>query len=168
MITESGFWALWSMANLQQARRSNPYPWSWEIPVGVVIVVSFVLVLTVHVARAVANWFSGAPWAFPESRSVFTSLPAILTGDPTTGLAEIPANHASGTSVIVWVILLELVVIVATTWIAVLTLRRFGSGRIKGMATPVEVGQVLGLTRLRKHAHIVRPDLHTAPGRSRR
>ncbi|WP_344203772.1 hypothetical protein [Aeromicrobium alkaliterrae] len=135
---------------------------------GVVIVVSFVLVITVHVARAVANWFSGAPWSFPESRSIFTSLPAILTGSPTAGLSEIPANHASGTAVIVWVILLELVVLVATTWGAVVTLRRFGSGRIRGMATPVEVDQVLGLTRLRQHAHIVRPDLHAAPGRGRR
>ncbi|MCK5891720.1 hypothetical protein [Aeromicrobium sp.] len=156
------------MANLQQERRTNPYPWSWEIPVGVTMVIGFVLILTVHVARAVANWLSGAPWALPESRAVFTSLPSILTGDPTAGLDHIPASHASANSVISWVIFLELVVIAATTWAAVLTLRRFGPGRIKGMATPDEVEQVLGLARLRKHAHIVRPDLHTAPESRRR
>ncbi|MDF1705840.1 MAG: hypothetical protein P1U38_13805 [Aeromicrobium sp.] len=156
------------MANLQQARRTNPYPWSWEIPVGAAIAVGLVLVLTVHVARAVANWSSGAPWAFTESRAIFTSLPAILTGDPTAGLTEIPTNHASSTAVLIWVILFELAVIVVTIWVAVLTLRRFGSGRIKGMATPDEVDQVLGLTRLRKHAHIVRPDLHAVPGKARR
>jgi len=47
--------------------------------------------------------------------------------------------------------------------------RRWGPGRMKGMASPGEAEQVLGLTRLRRNAPLIRPDLYpSTPTRRRR
>ena len=51
----------------QQSRRHDPYPWTWEVPVGVVLVILLVLVCGVHLGRAIANVLAGAGWAFPET-----------------------------------------------------------------------------------------------------
>ena len=39
----------------QQSRRHDPYPWTWEVPVGVMLVIFLVLVCGVHLGRAIAN-----------------------------------------------------------------------------------------------------------------
>ena len=50
----------------QQSRRRDPYPWTWEIPLGVVLVILMVLVCGVHLGRGIANVWAGAGWAFPD------------------------------------------------------------------------------------------------------
>jgi len=43
----------------QQSRRRDPYPWTWEIPVGVVLMIFVGAGLGVHLGRAVANVMAG-------------------------------------------------------------------------------------------------------------
>ena len=41
----------------QQSRRHDPYPWTWEVPVGVMLVIFLVLVCGVHLgARSPMRW----------------------------------------------------------------------------------------------------------------
>jgi len=47
----------------QQSRRRDPYPWTWEIPVGIALVILLVLVCGVHFGRGIANVLAGAGWA---------------------------------------------------------------------------------------------------------
>lgn len=54
----------------------------------------------------------------------------------------------------------EATVVVALGCVAIYVLRRWGPGRIQGMATASEAEQLLGVARLRKVADIVRPDLY--------
>jgi hypothetical protein len=70
----------------QQSRRRDPYPWTWEVPVGVILMILLVLVCGAHFGRAVANVLAGAGWAFPTRVELFRSLPAMLAGDATAGL----------------------------------------------------------------------------------
>ena len=46
----------------QQARRRDPYPWTWELPLSVVLLVLLVAGLAAHLGRAVANRAAGAGW----------------------------------------------------------------------------------------------------------
>jgi hypothetical protein len=65
----------------QQSRRHDPYPWTWEIPVGIALVILLVLVCGVHLGRGIANVLTGAGWAFPGRVDLFRSLPDVLRGD---------------------------------------------------------------------------------------
>ena len=49
-------------------------------------------------------------------------------------------------------------------WAGVALLRRFGPGRVRGMATRSEAESLLGLRRLRTVAPVVRPDLYGKDG----
>jgi hypothetical protein len=63
----------------QQSRRHDPYPWTWEIPLGIVLVILMVLVCGVHLGRrGIANVWAGAGWAFPRRVELFRSLPAVF------------------------------------------------------------------------------------------
>ena len=70
----------------QQSRRRDPYPWTWEVPLGIVLVILMVLVCGVHLGRGIANVWAGAGWAFPTRVELFRSLPAVLAGDAAAGL----------------------------------------------------------------------------------
>ena len=54
----------------------------------------------------------------------------------------------------------ELVIWVAIGFASKAGLDRWGPGRIQGMATRAEAERLLGRTRLRKVAAVVRPDLY--------
>jgi len=62
----------------------------------------------------------------------------------------------------------EVALLSATIWVGVWAYQRWGPGRMRGMATAAEAEKILGVTRLRKVAGIVRPDLygkHATPRR---
>ena len=56
--------------------------------------------------------------------------------------------------------LTEIALLTATIWVGVYAYQRWGPGRMRGMATSAEAEKLLGVTRLRKVAGIVRPDLY--------
>jgi hypothetical protein len=62
--------------------------------------------------------------------------------------------------------LTELTVLVAVVVTVVWAARRWGPGRVQGMATAAEAEQLLGVSRLRRNAAVVRPDLYGQKGQS--
>ncbi len=56
----------------------------------------------------------------------------------------------------------EVVVLVACVLGLKAGLSRWGPTRLQGMATPAQAEALLGRTRLRKHAKLIRPDLYGA------
>src|SRR5215218_2377620 len=97
----------------QQSRRHDPYPWTWEIPLGIVLVILMVLVCGVHLGRGIANVWAGAGWAFPTRVELFRSLPAVLAGDAAAGLDGLHGSISSPSAVWMWVVATELVLLTA-------------------------------------------------------
>jgi hypothetical protein len=93
----------------QQSRRHDPYPWTWEIPLGVVLVILMVLVCGVHLGRGIANVLGGAGWAFPRRVELFRSLPAVLAGDAAAGLDGLNGSVSSPSAVWMWVLVTEVI-----------------------------------------------------------
>lgn len=147
---------------LQTDRRTNPYPYTWEIPIGVLTVMLLIGAAGVHVGRGLAGVFAGDGWLWPPSRVLFTSLPAVLSGDPAAGLAGGTAVTAGPAAVTGWIITVEILVLAASITGLLWGLRRFGPNRMKGMAAAAEAESILGVTRLKKVAGIIRPDLYGA------
>ena len=151
----------------QQARRRDPYPWTWELPLGILLAVLLVAALAAHLGRALANRIAGAGWAFPDRADLFTSLPGLLAGDATAGLHETTSPMATSDAVLTWSVVVELLVLAAAVLVALKSgLGRWGPGRMRGMASRHEAEQLLGRSRLRRNAPIIRPDLY--PTRTRR
>ena len=142
---------------MQQSRRTTPYPHTWEIPLGAALAVTLVLVVAAHAARSLALALAGAGWAWTSQAQLFTSLPGILAGDSRAGLGPGPA--ASPALLYTCLVVVELLVLGLVGWVAFAATRRWGPGRVRGMATRAEAETLLGVRRLRSVAHIVRPDL---------
>ena len=145
---------------MQRSRRRDPYPLTWEIPLGIVAAVLLVLAGGVHAGRAVANLLAGAGWALPARVEVFTSLPGVLAGDAAAGLTALGGPVAG--PALLWICLAVtelalLAVIAAGAWAG---MDRWGPGRLRGMATRAEAERLLGLSRLRSVRAVVRPDLY--------
>lgn len=153
---------------LQQERRRDPYPHTWEIPAGTALMTLLLAVVGAQLGRSLANWFAGADWHWPKGRTLLTSIPAILGGNATAGLTPTPHPAASPTAVIGWIIAVELILLATVVTGTLLAVRRWGPGRMRGMATPAETETVLGVSRLRRVRHIIRPDLYPATRRSGR
>ncbi len=145
---------------MQRERRHNPYPYTWEVPLGIACAVLLVLVLGAHTGRALANLTTGAGITFPPTTDLFTSVPGLVRGDATAGLTDPPAVVAASGALYGWMLVTELVVLVLTVVVGVWVYRRWGPGRVQGMATKAQAEQLLGLNRLRNVRGVVRPDLH--------
>jgi hypothetical protein len=143
----------------QYARRRDPYPWTWEVPVGVVSVILVVLVSGVHLGHAIANVLAGAGWTFPRRIELFRSLPGVLRGDAGAGLTGLNGHSPSPVTFWVCVVATELTLIAVWVILLKLVLERWGPPRMKGMASSGEAERLLGVTRLRKNRALVRPDL---------
>jgi len=156
---------------MQRERLKNPYPWTWEIPAVLIGVTLFFAVIGIQLARSLANLLAGAGWTWPAAdtgafssqvlgSAFWTSLPGVLGGHADAGLAEpIPADLAAAPLVWGCLVLVEGALLTATTWGGTVGYKR-GPGRMKGMAAAAEAEKLLGVTRLRKVAPIVRPDLY--------
>ena len=144
----------------QQSRRRDPYPWTWEIPLGVVLVILMVLVCGVHLGRGIANALGGAGWAFPRRVELFRSLPAVLRGDAAAGLDGLNGPLSSPSAVWTWAVATEVMLLAVGVWLSKLVLDRWRPGRPRGMASRGEAERLLGVTRLRRVRSVVRPDLY--------
>lgn len=155
---------------MQRERLKDPYPWTWEIPAILIGVTLFLAVVGIQLARSLANLLAGAGWTRPAAdtgafsspfgSAFWTSLPGVVGGNAAAGLAEpVPADLAPAALVWVCLVLVEGALLIATTWGGSVAYKR-GPGRMKGMATAAEAEKLLGVTRLRKVAPIVRPDLY--------
>ena len=150
---------------MQRSRRRDPYPFTWEVPVGVAVVVGSVLVGGVQLGRAVANVLSGHGWAWPARAELIRSLPGVLAGDAAAGLPGLPGAAGSATSAgMVYGCLAATGLVLASVavWLVWVGLRRWGPGRVRGMASPGEASRLLGVGRLWTARTVVRPDLYGA------
>lgn len=145
---------------MQQDRRRNPYPFTWEIPVAIVCGLLVAFAFGVHGGRAIANLIAGAGLVLPAATELFTSIPAVLRGDATAGLSSTPPSSASPHALRAWIITSEVIVLALATTLGALAWVRWGPGRMRGMATTGEATEMLGLARLRKHRAVIRPDLY--------
>mgnify|MGYP001037734772 CR=1 FL=1 len=143
---------------MQQSRRTTPYPYTWEIPLGAVLAVTLVLVVAAHAARSIALAVAGAGWAWTSQAQLFTALPGILAGDSRAGLTVGPT--ASPALLYTCLVLVELLALGLIVWAVIGGMRQWGPARVRGMATRAEADTLLGVARLRKVAPVVRPDLH--------
>jgi type IV secretion system protein VirD4 len=144
----------------QRSRRRDPWPWTWELPVGIVLVVLVLAMFSVHLGRAIANVLAGGGWQFPARVDFFNSVPGVLRGDAGAGLTDLGGHLASPSSLLVCIGATELILLTLTMVGVKLGLDRWGPGRMRGMATPGESEKLLGLTRLRRHRALIRPDLY--------
>ena len=149
---------------MQQSRRSTPYPYTLEIPLGAVLAVTLVLVVAAHAARSIALAVAGAGWAWTSQAQLFTALPGIFAGDSRAGLTVGPT--ASPGWLYTCLVLVELIALMLIMWAVIAGMRQWGPARVRGMATRAEADTLLGLQRLRKVAPVVRPDLHRKSPRS--
>ena len=148
----------------QRSRRQDPYPWTWEMPLAVILAVVVLISFGVHLGRAVANVLAGCDWRFPSLVNLFSSLPAVLRGDAGAGLVDLHGPGASASSLVICVGATELILLAATVILIKLGLDRWGPRRTRGVATSSEAERLLGVARLRRSRKIVRPDLY---GKSR-
>jgi hypothetical protein len=148
---------------LQTERRHDPYPFTWEIPVAALLVALIFGAAGVQVGRSLAHWAAGAGWHWPTGRALLTSIPAILTGHPAAGLQLAPTPVVAAGTVLGWIAATEAALLLSLTVTTLLALRRWGPSRMKGMATPAQAEASLGASRLRRHRHVIRPDLYPSP-----
>jgi hypothetical protein len=151
----------------QQSRRHDPYPWTWEIPLLIVLVILMVLVCGVHLGRGIANVWAGAGWAFPTRVELFRSLPEVLRGDAGGGLDDLDGSRSSPATLWTWVVLTEVMLLAVCVFALKMVLDRWGPSRMRGMASRGEAERLLGVTRLRKVRSVVRPDLYRKDRTSR-
>jgi hypothetical protein len=152
---------------MQRSRRTNPYPFTWEIPLALGVTVVFLLLIAVQAGRSIANAVAGNGWVFVDRPRLFTSLAAVLTGHADAGLDGIARPAGAG---MLWACIGIVEVIVVMGCVAGLKagLDRWGPTRLRGMATRSQAEALLGRTRLRQHAKVIRPDLYGANKSGRR
>lgn len=145
---------------MQQSRRSNPYPFTWELPLMVAVTVLLLLALGVQAGRAGANLAAGGTLSFPPRDALITSVPGILAGDAGAGLPTSTAGLASPAAVRTWVAAFELIILVLLGWAGRVVWMRWGPHRVHGMANKAEAQKLLGRRRLQRVRGIIRPDLY--------
>lgn len=158
---------------MQRERRRDPYPWTWEPWVAGAFCVGLMSVIGIQVARGVANLLAGAGWTWPATDAApggfssplgtafWTSLPGIVTGHADAGLpTPVPADIAGPGLLWSSITLTEMALLASVVWGIVYVYHRWGPGRMRGMASASEAEKGLGITRLRKVAPVVRPDVY--------
>lgn len=146
----------------QRERRRNPYPWTWEPTAGVLTVLGLVVLVGLQTGRTLANGAATGRWRIAPVDTWATTVPALLAGDAAAGLESQP--DVTAPPVVLWTLtgLVELLLLALTVLALRWGWRRWSPWRPHGFADPGDVERVLGLQRLRRTAHLIRPDLpHT-------
>ena len=101
---------------MQRERRHNPYPLTWEIPVGIACLMLLLLVLGAHGGRAAANLAAGGGLTFPPATELFPASIGLLRGDAAAGLDNPPTAVAAPGSLQAWIVASEVVVLALSAW----------------------------------------------------
>lgn len=143
-------------------RPVDPYPWTWEGAAGFAAVLSLVLLASLQIGRSVALLLDGQGWRWPDAAALVSSVGGVLKGDAGSGLVGV--GHVERT--LVWgsvggveTIAMTLVVLVGLRMRA-----SWGPDAVRGVATRSEAERLIGRSRLRRSASVLRPDLGRGPG----
>src|SRR3954451_9172560 len=148
--------------------RADVGPASWEIPAAAALAWLAAAALLLPAGRGVAAMLAGGGWVWPtDGPALASSVGGLLVGDPDTGLDATRAAALPGTPAVYAVIAVLLVAFLIASGGAVWAGRRV-LGTPTGMADRRHVEQVLGRSRLRRAAAVVRPDLRAPAGRAGR
>lgn len=148
--------------------RADVGPASWEVPAAAALAWLAAAALLLPAGRGVAAVLAGGGWVWPtDGAALAASVGGLLTGDPNTGLDATQAAALPGTPAVYTVIAVLLVAFLAASAGAAWAGRRV-LGTPTGMADRSQVEQVLGRSRLRRAAAVVRPDLPASTGRAGR
>jgi hypothetical protein len=142
-----------------QARRTDVFPTTWELPVGIVLTWLVGVLLVMPLGQGVAFMAVREGYAWP-SQDLGPSILGLLTGEPGRGLPRRVRMVAPPTPLIYAAIIFMEFALAAA---AVLGLswwwRTVGPFAQFGMAARQEVAAVLGRGQLRRRRHTIRPDL---------
>jgi type IV secretion system protein VirD4 len=155
------------MSTVRRQRRDGP-PLTWELPAAVTLVWVAVVAVLLPAGRGAASWVCGRGWVWPRTGAgLSASLPGLLSGHPGAGLAAPAASALPGAGVVYVVVVAAEVAWLVASLLAVRTWwRTWGPGVRAGLADRGEVEAVLGLSRIRRNAALIRPDLYgKAPAR---
>ncbi len=147
-----------------QNRRTDVFPTTWEIPVGIGLVWLLGAVLALPAGQAIAFALGGDGFVWPGP-NLGRSLLGLFTGDPGRGLsadqrATIPPLFLIYAVAVVLEVALATAALVGFSW----WWRTVGPLAQVGMATKTEVASVLGRGQLMRRRKTIRPDML---GRSR-
>lgn len=149
------------MANrIQLDRRTDLIPWTWEPFVGVVVAYLLTVLVTAQLARATSYLLAGHGWRWPASEAQLTSSLAIFAAHSSNGLPGRNVPQISPTLLITVLATFEALGLVALTVAIVGVFLRWGPTRMAGMASRSNAHDLLGMTRIRRHASVIRPDLY--------
>lgn len=142
-----------------QNRRTDAFPTTWEIPVGIGLVWLLAAFLALPAGQGVAFFLQGDGFVWPGPR-LGESLLGLLGGEPGRGIgAELRANLPPVALVYAGAVVIELTLataaLVGLTW----WWRTVGPYAQFGMAPKHEVLAVLGRTHLMRRRGTIRPDL---------
>lgn len=135
----------------------DSYPWTWEPAAGALAALLGTGILSLQIGRALVLAIAGVGWFWPASSSLITSSWGIITGDLTAGLPCLQGTSASPW--FAWTA--AATIFVATTAsLLVLAVRWRASILHKGMASATQAERLLGVSRLKTHRAVIRPDLY--------
>jgi type IV secretion system protein VirD4 len=137
-------------------RAADPYPWTWEVPAGLVVILGVVAVLSAQLGRSLALLASGRGWRWPRPGLLVSSLGGVLRGDAGSGLGSVGEVDRS----LLWASIASVATIAVGVIVLIgLRLRTlWGPGAVRGMATGDEAERLLGRSRLRRSGRRIRPD----------
>lgn len=142
-----------------QSQRSDAYPLTWELPLGVGLTFLGVTALVLPLGQALAFAATGHGFIWPHD--LWASLNGLVAGDPGRALSPIQQSFLPEVALIYLVAgLLEMTLIVSVCialrwwWTSAGPLAQFG------LASRWEVSSTLGVGALRRRMRGIRPDLH--------
>jgi hypothetical protein len=142
-----------------QSRRTDAFPTTWEIPVGIGLIWLLAAFLALPAGQAIAYALHGDGFVWPGPR-LGESLLGLLGGEPGRGLgaelrSDVPPVPLVYAAAIVVEIALAAAVVLGFAW----WWRTVGPYAQFGMAPKHEVAAVLGRGQLMRRRGTIRPDL---------
>ena len=142
-----------------QSRRTDVFPTTWEIPVGIGLVWLLGVFLALPAGQSVAFALTGSGFVWPGPK-LAASLMGLLAGDPGRGFPP-EVRQAVPTTPVVYAMVAVVEVALGASAMVGLSWwwRTVGPYAQVGMASRPEVDAVLGRAQLMRRRATIRPDL---------
>lgn len=142
-----------------QSRRTDAFPTTWEIPVGIGLVWLLAAFLALPAGQAIAYALQGDGFVWPGPR-LGESLLGLLGGEPGRGLgADLHSDLPPVALVYVAAVVVELALAASALFGFTYWWRAVGPYAQFGMAPKHEVAAVFGRGHLMRRRGTIRPDL---------